>query len=287
MAMKIDGAKRKDMFEIPVEKIVVYDTNYRTVKNVDDLKASIRAHGIQTPLRVYKNEDDEIELVAGFRRFEAVTELLEEGFQIERVPCIFQDRRQVQEPDLLVTQIIDNSCRVDASPLEKARAYFRLVDAMGLTVKEVSERTGKAEADVHRYLKVLEAPKSVQNGLHKGTISMTAALDIVRKCKTEDEREKAYERAKKSSGGDRATVKATRKATQTQAPRRRTRKVSEIEEKIQEADIFCKQEVLNLKGEDKQKRERAKEIVSAAQHALEWAAGGADEPWDVSHLVGK
>src|SRR5579864_2980472 len=80
-----------------------------------ELVASVKRHGIITPLTLTPDGDGGFTIVAGERRYRAAK------------------AAQVREADgdALSLAIAENVIRADLNPLEEARAYRRLVDEQG------------------------------------------------------------------------------------------------------------------------------------------------------------
>jgi ParB family chromosome partitioning protein len=269
-----EGVTRGDLLKVPPELIVVQDEyNYTKSERGDitALAASIAAEGVLNPVRCYR-EGDTYVLISGFRRMAAINWLNEnsDGVVVERVPVILEDKYS-NECDRAIHQLLENAHRVDATPMEKAKAYKSLLSVHGLTEDEIATRTGDRTETVKRYLALLEAAQPVRKAVESGQISMTAAAQIVSKSKGDkDAQEKALDLAVKASGGKKATVKATTAATRTRRPRQATRGVVEVkgailavEEQIHDAEIGGK----------------PKNALEAILATLKWSLGDESKPW--------
>lgn len=270
MPTKIEGAIRKDILLVPLEQIEVNpESNYRQdLGDLEGLAQSIALEGMLQPLRVKRGQEGQLTLISGFRRFAAVQELAKKGVPVERVPCVFQDRAKCQEGDVLVAQLLENAHRKDATDMERARAYDRLVRVIGLGIGEVAARLGESESTVRNHLALLTAPTPVQKALEGGKISMTAAAHILKKAGDDEDKAREYlQAALDASSGRKATVKAAKKASATPSdrPRRRTRGFAEVEAKIEEVKERMKEDLLL-----EQKNE-----CSIVLRVLKWV-GGAD-----------
>lgn len=259
--------------KVPPSLIIVRDEENYTKGSrgdIETLAASIRAEGVLNPIRCYREGDNYV-LISGFRRMAAIT-LLNQGKTpvVERVPVILEDKYS-NECDRAIHQLLENAHRVDATPMERARAYKTLLSVHGLTEEEIATRTGDREETVKRYLALLEAAQPVRKAVESGQISMTAAAQIVSKSKGDKEaQEKALDLTLKATGGKKATVKATTAATRTRRPRQSTRGVVEVkgailvvEEKIHDAEIGG----------------RPKNVLEAILATLKWSLGDESYPW--------
>jgi len=243
-----DGVGRRDYFMVPVNLIVINDdNNYRSAKDVKPLADSIAAEGIQNPIKCYKNANGEYVLQSGFRRMAAVKLINSNGKEkIERVPVILEER-YANEADRDVHQLLENAHREDATPIEKAKAYQRLITVHGIEVDEVARRLGETPETIKRYLAVLQAAQPIRKAMEKGEIGLTAASQIAKKHADDGEaQKKALELAIKASGGKKkATVKATQKATRVRTQRQTVRSVENVKDAIMNVEKFTKENTLS------------------------------------------
>jgi ParB family chromosome partitioning protein len=141
--------------EIPVEQIQPDpDQPRQDLGDLEELKASIRAHGILQPLIVTALEFQRYQLVAGERRYTAAREM-----GLRTVPALV---RTVEEHRRLEVQLVENLHRKDLNPLEEARSYRRLLDEFGLTQEELGRRLGRSQPAINLTLKLLELPEAIQ-----------------------------------------------------------------------------------------------------------------------------
>ncbi|MCC6454071.1 MAG: ParB/RepB/Spo0J family partition protein [Caldilineaceae bacterium] len=132
---------------------------------LEELAASIRAHGILQPLIVTAspNQSAHYWLVAGERRWRAARLAL-----LETVPVIVREASPLQ---LVEWALVENLQRADLSPLEEAAAYQTLVESFTLTQAEIGLRVGKSRAAVANTLRLLQLPREVQEALMDGRLS--------------------------------------------------------------------------------------------------------------------
>ncbi len=128
-----------------------------------ELADSIRATGVLQPLLVRRVGRGEYQLVAGERRLRA-----SQLAGLVRVPAIvkeFDDRAMME------VALIENVQREDLNPIEEARAYQALVEKVGLTHDQLSERVGKQRATITNALRLLSLPPEVMDMVSRGTLS--------------------------------------------------------------------------------------------------------------------
>ncbi len=131
-------------------------------KNLEDLSASIRAHGVLSPV-IVRQVSDGYELVAGERRVRAA-----ERAGLERIPVVV---REVSNAEMLEVALIENLQREDLNPIEEAEVYRRLTEEFGLTQEEVAARIGRDRVSVANTLRLLKLPPGIREDLIEGTLS--------------------------------------------------------------------------------------------------------------------
>jgi ParB family chromosome partitioning protein len=126
-------------------------------KDLGELTASIREHGIIQPLIVSPEAEGKYTLIAGERRLEAAKKA-----GLRSVPVIL---RQVSDRELLELALIENLQRADLNPLEEAQAYLQLTEDFGLSHEEVALRVGKSRPAVSNTLRLLQLSDTVKRAL--------------------------------------------------------------------------------------------------------------------------
>ena len=138
-----------------------------------DLSDSIRQYGILQPLvvtrkEIYKEDGGlsvEYELISGERRLRA-----SKLAGLSQVPVII---RNSEENDRLKLElaIIENLQREDLNPVDRARAFQRLVDEFHFKHGEIGQKVGKSREYVSNTLRILALPEAMLNALSEGKIS--------------------------------------------------------------------------------------------------------------------
>jgi ParB family chromosome partitioning protein len=72
---------------------------------------------------------------------------------------------------MLEMAIVENVQRVDLNPLERARAFQRLIDEFNLSTAEIARRVGKSQAYVSNSLRLLSLPDAIKDGILSGLIT--------------------------------------------------------------------------------------------------------------------
>lgn len=133
-----------------------------TPESLVDLVDSIREHGILEPLVVAKTPAG-FQLIAGERRWRSA-----KIAGLKTVPVII---RETSPQGMLEMAIVENVQRVDLNPIERARAFQRLIDEFSLPTSEIAKRIGKSQAYVSNSLRLLTLPDAIKDGILSGLIT--------------------------------------------------------------------------------------------------------------------
>lgn len=177
---KIDASPFQGRFLSSKEE----ENDEKTKKGLDELCASITAHGIVQP-PILRKVGDRYEVVDGGRRLYAAQIL-----HIRKVPAIVReyDDRQAQ-----AFSVIGNIQRVNLRPMELSRAYHKAITC-GLykSNKELAKAVGKSEAHVGEILNALRLDSRVIADLDKNaTIADVRVLRAIRSCGEVDDNHKS------------------------------------------------------------------------------------------------
>ena len=137
------------------------------------LSDSIRQYGVLQALVVTRKELEkgdggigvEYELVAGERRLRAA-----KLAGLVQVPVLI---RTGEETDLMKLElaIIENIQREDLSPVDRARAFERLVKEFNFKHHEIGKKVGKSREYVSNTLRILSLPEYIVNALSENKIT--------------------------------------------------------------------------------------------------------------------
>ncbi|NOT33468.1 MAG: ParB/RepB/Spo0J family partition protein [Candidatus Eisenbacteria bacterium] len=151
---------------IPIDQIGSNPFQPRTRFNDDSLRElaeSIKSSGIIQPMIVRQLEADSFELVAGERRLRAAALA-----GLKQVPVIV---RTVDEREMMEMALIENVQREDLNPIDEAKGYQALMQKVGLTHDQLSERVGKQRSTITNSIRLLGLPTEVQDMVSRGTLS--------------------------------------------------------------------------------------------------------------------
>jgi len=164
------------IFWIEVDKI--HPNPYQPRHDFDesklrDLADSIRMYGVLQPLVVTRHERMkeeggllvEYELISGERRLRA-----SKLAGLEQVPVIIRATEQ-SDREKLELAIIENLQREDLNPVDRARAFQRLVDEFKFKHSEIGAKVGKSRVYVSNTLRILALPEEMLVAISEGKIS--------------------------------------------------------------------------------------------------------------------
>jgi len=138
-----------------------------------DLSSSIRQYGVLQPLVVTRHEvqkedggiASEYELIAGERRLRA-----SKLAGLMQVPVIIRTGDDDDRTKLELA-IIENLQREDLNPVDRAKAFDRLVKDFNFKHTEIALRVGKSREYVSNTIRLLMMPQEMQDALSAGKIS--------------------------------------------------------------------------------------------------------------------
>jgi len=139
-------------------------------ETIRELADSIREHGLLQPVLV-RAVDGVYQLVAGERRLRACRQL-----GLEEIPATVRD---VPDEQMLEIALVENLQREDLNPIEKAEAYRRYVEELGLTHEQAAVRLGKERSTITNQLRLLELPADLQEMVSRGTLAMGHARALL------------------------------------------------------------------------------------------------------------
>ncbi|MFC3723120.1 ParB/RepB/Spo0J family partition protein [Neoaquamicrobium sediminum] len=164
-----------ETLSIPLNKLVLWDGNVRKTgvsDGIEELCASIAAHGLlQAPI-VRKTKGGKYAVVAGQRRLLALKQLAEKGSIASdaEIPC----QLVAINADAGEISLVENVVRVAMHPADQFEAFRDLVDR-GLSADAVARRFGVSEAVVTKRLKLGRLSPVILEAYRNGDIDLEAA----------------------------------------------------------------------------------------------------------------
>ncbi|WP_332692397.1 nucleoid occlusion protein [Halalkalibacter lacteus] len=159
------GHSNEEVKEINISDIVPNRFQPRTVfdeERIEELAQTIRTHGVIQPI-VVRERDGKFELIAGERRWRAVTKL---GW--DTIPALVKEFNDSQTASIA---LIENLQREGLTAIEEAIAYAKLIELHGLTQESLAQRLGKGQSTVANKIRLLHLPEGVQQAILERHIS--------------------------------------------------------------------------------------------------------------------
>lgn len=156
---------------------------------LNELSESIRMYGLLQPLTVTRSEimrEDgglfvEYELIAGERRLRA-----SKLAGLVQVPVIIRSGAQTDQMKLELA-IIENLQREDLNPMDRARAFERLVNDFGFKHTSIAEKMGKSRVYVSNTLRLLGLPADIQQLIVENRITEGHTRPLLMLCDKPEE----------------------------------------------------------------------------------------------------
>jgi ParB family chromosome partitioning protein len=151
------------LLQIPVDQIDVGDNVRANVEGIDELAASIKEHGLKSPIKV-RADGGRWLVVYGQRRL-----LAHRIAGLERITAIVAG--EAYTPDqLAIEQLVENLHRADLPPLDRARAMKTVVEA-GTSQADLARELGLHPSTIANDLGLLEAPAPIQKSIESGQLT--------------------------------------------------------------------------------------------------------------------
>lgn len=138
---------------------------------MEELVASVRAHGVLQPILVRSLPEGRFEIVAGERRWRAA-----QAVGLHEIPAVV---RTLDDRAAFQIALIENIQRSDLNAMEEARGYNRLIDEFGHTQAALATIVGKSRSHVTNLLRLLDLPEAVQSMVEDGRLAMGHARALI------------------------------------------------------------------------------------------------------------
>lgn len=151
--------QNEELKQLPVKDVVPGPYQPRTIfddDKIDELCQTIKTHGVIQPI-VVRVRDGKYEIIAGERRFRAVSKL-----GLATIPGIVKDFNDAQAASIA---LIENLQREGLTALEEAVAYQQLIDLHELTQESLAQRLGKSQSTIANKLRLLQLTEPVKQAL--------------------------------------------------------------------------------------------------------------------------
>ncbi|MDD5865539.1 MAG: ParB/RepB/Spo0J family partition protein [bacterium] len=133
---------------------------------LEELAQSIKEYGVVEPV-ILKKSIKGYEIVAGERRCKAA-----KIAGLSTVPAIVKD---FTDEEMMEIALLENIQREDLNPIDTAISISNILAVKNITQEEFSKKMGKSRSYVTNLLGLLNLPKSVQELVKNGKLSMSSA----------------------------------------------------------------------------------------------------------------
>ena len=160
--------------EVPLDKVVPGSAQPRArieTESLAELADSIRQQGIISPIVVRIKNQDQYEIIAGERRYQAAKLI-----GLDTVPVIVREADQSQA---LAMALIENIQRENLNPIEEASGIQRLIDDCGYTHEEAAQAIGRSRSGVTNMLRLLGLTEEVKQMVTRGELEMGHARALL------------------------------------------------------------------------------------------------------------
>ena len=138
---------------------------------LQELRASIKIHGVIQPITVRNIGTNKYQLISGERRVRA-----SKFAGLKEIPAFV---RATNDQEMLEIALIENIQREDLNAIEVAIHFRRLLDECNLTHEALAERVGKNRTTVTNFLRLLKLPPDLQRGLKEKKMTMGHARALI------------------------------------------------------------------------------------------------------------
>ena len=176
----METAEENDIKEIPVSEIRPNPYQPRKTFNeeaLNELAESIKNYGVFQPIIVKKGLRG-YDLIAGERRLRA-----SKIAGLTKIPAIV---KELTDDEMREISLLENIQRENLTAIELAWAYKGIIDNLDIRQEDLAQKIGKSRSHVTNTLGLLNLPKSVQEMILNGDISMGHAR-VLSKMDDDDE----------------------------------------------------------------------------------------------------
>lgn len=150
--LKNQVEKGRQLSRIPLSRIVSKEQVRKSFTGIEELSASFREFGQQSPIVVLPaDKDGNYVILQGERRYRAA--VMAGWTDIEAIIT----NSETTEVNRILSQLTENVQRDDMKPLELSQAFVELSD-LGMTGRDIARRLGLSETFVSLYLSIGKVP---------------------------------------------------------------------------------------------------------------------------------
>lgn len=162
----MESASKEEIIEIPLSDLRSNPYQPRKIfdeESLIELSESIKQYGVFQPIIVKKSIKG-YNIIAGERRVKA-----SKLAGLQTIPAIVRD---FSDEQMMQIALLENLQRENLTAIEEANAYKEIIIALQITQDDLARKIGKSRSYVTNILGLLKLPKSVQDLILEGKISM-------------------------------------------------------------------------------------------------------------------
>lgn len=168
---------KQSIKHIPLDQLVAHSGNRDlTLETTSEMADSMREHGVISPLVVteHPTEYDRWLILDGHHRAAAARLA-----GIRTVPCVIRHDLDGDTDEQLVVMLVANCQRQDLSAMDRAE-MLGVLRKQGLTMNEISRRTGLSAGRVSESLSLLELDADTRDRVREGAVGVGQATQAIR-----------------------------------------------------------------------------------------------------------
>jgi ParB family chromosome partitioning protein len=136
---------------------------------ISELAKSISETGLLQPV-LLRPVGERLEVVAGHCRF-----LAHKRLELSTIKSIV---KKMTDQEAAIVRATENLSRAGLTPMEEAREYLGLIEKFDMALEQVADKFGKTAGTIKRRMDLLKMPAALQQAVHKGQVSMSAAEEL-------------------------------------------------------------------------------------------------------------
>ena len=174
VAPSVEGQTDGELRELAIDALQSGQYQPRksmTEETLAELAESIRAQGIIQPIVVRRLANQDFEIIAGERRWQAA-----KLAGLSKVPCLV---KAVDDRATMAIALIENIQREDLNVIEEAVALARLQQEFSLTHQQIADAVGKSRAAVSNLLRLNQLSEPVKQLVEQKKLEMGHARALL------------------------------------------------------------------------------------------------------------
>lgn len=145
------------------------------------LAMTIKTVGVHHPVTVQRHANG-YRLLAGERRWRAA-----KLAGLTTIPALVTEE-ELSESDIIEIQLIENCTRENLNPVEKAKAYGRLLKTTNRSAAQIAQRLGTSAGTVSKVTSLLLLASDILEHVQAGRIPYSSAYELAKVSDTDEQR---------------------------------------------------------------------------------------------------